>query len=136
MFNFNETELFYDLPPNKTISTVRNNGKKNVKPRVTLALCCNASGSKNLEPIIIGKLKKTRGVNGVEIEKRGIVYAANSNAWMTVIFFEKWLHQFNLRMHGHKVLLLHDNASSQQQQCGVFPPNMTSTIQPLDAGTH
>ena len=109
--------------------------RENVISRLTVALSCNASGSKNLKPIIIGKLKKTRGVNGVEIEKRGIVYAANSNAWMTVIFFEKWLHQFNLRMHGHKVLLLLDKASSQQQ-CGIFPPNMTSTIQPLDAGTN
>ena len=112
VFNFDETSIFYDLPPNKTLSTVRNNGKKIVKSRVTVTLCCNASGSEKLEPMIIGKFIKLRCFKGVEIEKRGIVYATNSNAWMTVIIFNEWLHQFNLRMHGRKVLLLLDNASS------------------------
>ena len=49
----------------------------------------------------------------VEIEKLGIVYAANSNAWMAE-FIYKWLHQFNLRMHGRKELLLLDSASSHK----------------------
>ena len=69
-----------------------------------------------MEPMIIGKLKKPRCFKGVDIEKRGIVYAANSNAWMTVIIFDKWLHQLNLWMHGRKVLLLFDNASSHKVQ--------------------
>ena len=53
---------------------------------------------------------------GVKIEKRDIVYTANSNAWMTVNIFYKWLHQLNLRMHGRKVLLLLDNAFSHKVQ--------------------
>ena len=66
--------------------------------------------------MIIGKLKKTRCLKGVEIEKRGILYAAKSNAWMTVIILIKWLHQFSLRMHGRKVLLLLENDSSHKVQ--------------------
>ena len=76
---------------------------------------------------------------GVEIEKRGIVYAADSNAWITVIICDKLLSRFNYRMHGSKVLLLLDNASSQKAQRELnkvnvvcFPLCMTSTIQPLD----
>ena len=74
------TALIYDFPPNKTLSTVRNNGKKGVKSRVTVAQCCNAYGSKKLEPMIIRKFKKPRCFKVVDIEKRGIVYAANSIA--------------------------------------------------------
>ena len=97
MFNFDETSLIYDLPPNKTLSTVRKNGKNSVKSRVTVALCCNASGSEELEPMIFGKFKKPRCFKGVEIEKRDIAYAANSSAWMNIIIFDKWLHQFKFK---------------------------------------
>ena len=96
VFNFDEAALSYDLPPNKTLSTVRNNGKKSVKSRTTVAMCCNVSGSRNMEPMIIRKFKIPRFLKGVYIEKRGIVYAANSNACMTGIIFDIWLHQFNL----------------------------------------
>ena len=34
VFKFNETALFYDLPPNKTLSTVWTKSKKSVKSRV------------------------------------------------------------------------------------------------------
>ena len=135
MFNFNKTTLFYDLPPNKTLSTIRNYGKQSVKSRVTVALCCNASGSEKLEPMIIGKFKKPRCYKGVEIEKRGILYAASSNAWLNVIIFDMWLHQIDLRMHGRKVLLLLDNASSHKVQRKLnnvnvvfFAPSMTSPV--------
>ena len=50
VFKFDETALIYDLPPNKTLSTVRNNGKKSVKSRVTVSLCCNASGFESWSP--------------------------------------------------------------------------------------
>ena len=116
VFNFDETALFYDLPPSKTLSTVRNNAKKRVKSRVTVALCCNASGSEKMEPMIIGKLKNPRCFKGVNIEKRGIVYAASSNSWMTFIILDKWMQQLNLWMHGRKVLLLLDNGSSHKFQ--------------------
>ena len=102
MFNFDETALLYGLPPSKNLFTVRNIGKKSVKSRVTVAMCCNASGSEKLGSMIIRKFKKPRCFKGVEIEKRGIVYAENSKAWMTEIIFDKWLHQLNLRIHGRK----------------------------------
>ena len=76
--------------------------------------CCNASSSINQQPVIIKNLKKPRCFKGVEIEKRGIAYTANSNAWMNGIIFDKWMHQFNLRTHGRKELLFLDNASSRK----------------------
>ena len=51
---------------------------------------------------------------GVDINKRSIVYATSSNAWMTDVIFDKWLDQFSLRIHGHKVLFLLDNPSSHR----------------------
>ena len=65
VFNFDETSIFYDLPPNKTLYTIRSNGKKSVKSRVTVALCCNASGSEKLEAMIVGKFKNPRCFEGV-----------------------------------------------------------------------
>ena len=80
---------------------------------------------------------------GVEIEKLGIVYGANSSALLTGIIFDKWLHQLNLRMHGRKILLLLDKTSSHKVRRELnsvmvvfYPPYMIFAIQPLDAGTH
>ena len=60
---------------------------------------------------------------------------------MTKELFHQWLLKFNLAMHGRKVLLLLDNASSHfvsreysNVRLHFLPPNMTSKIQPLDAG--
>ena len=104
------------LTTEKNLSTIRNNSKKSVKSRVTVSWCCIANGYDKTEPIIIAKFKKPGSFKGVEIKKRGILYAAKSNAWMTVIILVKWLHQFSLRMHGRKVLLLLDNDSSHKVQ--------------------
>jgi hypothetical protein len=60
---------------------------------------------------------------------------------MTSEIFNRWLFKFNLAMHGRKVLLIIDNASSHKilrsysnVTLHFLPPNMTSKIQPLDAG--
>lgn len=80
-------------------------------------------------------------LQNVDLEKRKIEYAANSHAWMNGELFRQWLHRFDLRMHGRKVLLLIDNASSHKVQYELnnvtvryLPPNMTSRIQSLDTG--
>jgi hypothetical protein len=71
------------------------------------------------------------------------MYRSNNNAWMTATLFQEWLVQFNKamkKMNRHVILLL-DNATSHQAPTQLsnvrihfLPPNMTSHIQPLDAG--
>ncbi|KAG6611715.1 uncharacterized protein IUM83_17222 [Phytophthora cinnamomi] len=120
VFNFDETALFYLLAPNRTLATTIRKGKKKEKQRLTVAFCCNATGSDKLDQIVIV-------------------------LWMTSVIFDEWLHHFNMRMaaSNRKVLLLVDNASCHKILRNLthvtvhfLPPNMTSVVQPLDAGKY
>ena len=71
------------------------------------------------------------------------MYRTNSNTWMTASIFQEWLLQFDkaMRQESRHVLLLLDNATSHKAPAALsnvkpqyFAPNMTSKIQPLDAG--
>ncbi|KAG6610524.1 uncharacterized protein IUM83_06475 [Phytophthora cinnamomi] len=144
VFNFDETALFYRLAPNRTLATTIRKGKKKEKQPLTLAFCCNATGSDKLDPIVIGTAKNTRCFKkGAAIKGKPILYKSSKNAWMTSVIFDEWLHHFNMRMaaSNRKVLLLVDNASCHKILRNLthvtvhsLPPNMTSTVQPLDAG--
>lgn len=143
VFNFDESALFYRLPPNKTLATIQLRGRKKVKARVTIALCSNASGSEKMKMLVIGSAKSPRCFKGIAVAKKAVEYFASPMAWMNTTIFNKWLRKFNLLMHGRRVLLLLDNASSHKAMCEhknveivFFPPNMTSRIQPLDAGVY
>ncbi|EGZ11465.1 hypothetical protein PHYSODRAFT_521014 [Phytophthora sojae] len=141
VFNFDETALFYPLAPNRTLATTY---KKKEKQRLTLAFCCNATGSDKLDPIVIGSAKNPRCFKkGAAIKGKSILYKFSKNAWMTSVIFDEWLHLFNMRMAAanRKVLLLVDNASCHKILRNLthvtvhfLPPNMTSAVQPLDAG--
>ncbi|KAG6580113.1 uncharacterized protein IUM83_15760 [Phytophthora cinnamomi] len=54
VFNFDETALFYRLAPNRPLATTIRKGKIKEKQRLTLSICCNATGSDKLNPIVIG----------------------------------------------------------------------------------
>lgn len=45
VFNFDETGLFYQLAPDRTIASRQIHGSKKVKARITIGFCCNADGS-------------------------------------------------------------------------------------------
>ncbi|KAI9920157.1 hypothetical protein PsorP6_015799 [Peronosclerospora sorghi] len=77
----------------------------------------------------------------------GCRYRANASAWMTHVIFLEWLKAFDLHVSGRKLFLITDNFSGHipveqlpyhvtLQNTTVFypPPNMTSKIQPCDAG--
>ena len=70
-------------------------------------------------------------------------YRANASAWMTASIFQEWICQFDVKMkkEGKEILLLVDNATSHKTPANLsnihihyLPPNMTASIQPLDAG--
>lgn len=141
VFNFDESALFYRLPPNKTLATLRRNGTKGDKARVTVAFCCNLTGSEKMDLIVIGTAKRPMPFRGVRVDQIPFVYYNNETAWQNRGTFGDWLRKFDLKMYDRKVLLLLDNASSHfvTYQCRnvkvyFLPPNMTSKVQPLDAG--
>lgn len=77
----------------------------------------------------------------------GCTYRANTKAWMTQAIFSEWIKYFDRRMSGRKVILVLDNCSAHSTAENLsslvelrnttvlyLPPNMTSKIQPCDAG--
>lgn len=147
VFNFDETALFYRLQPNKTLSSKPMPGKKKNLERITVCLCTNASGSKKLSPLIIGKHARPRCLKNIRnFNNLGISYKSNKTAWMTTTIFQEWLINFDKmtssECDGRKVLLLLDNASAHNinglnlssVEVLKLPAKTTSKLQPLDAG--
>jgi hypothetical protein len=141
VFNFDESALFYRLPPNKTLATVKRNGKKSEKDRITVAFCCNATGTEKMDLVVIGQSKQPRAFRKANTKSMRFEYFNNKTAWQNRSTFDEWIRRFDAKMHGRRVLLLLDNASSHYmtRECynvkiKFLPPNMTAHVQPLDAG--
>jgi len=122
-------------------------GCKQNKERLTLALCCNGDGFDKLPLWVIGKYKNPCCFKNVNLSSLGCIYQSNAKAWMTHIIFLEWLNAFDLHVANRKVLLVLDNYSAhvpfeelpaciQLRNTHVLYllPNMTSKIQPYDAG--
>ena len=82
-----------------------------------------------------------RALRKANVKNMKFVYYNNGTVWQNRSTFGDWLRAFDHKMHGRRVLLLLDNASSHAvtQTCynvkiKFLPPNMTAHIQPLDAG--
>ncbi|KAG2198831.1 hypothetical protein INT47_000747 [Mucor saturninus] len=60
IMNFNETGLYYNQPPRRTICSRPLGGLKKSKTRVTMGLLCNANGTYKGHPIVIGQFKSPR----------------------------------------------------------------------------
>lgn len=143
IFNGDETGLFYQLLPNKTLKVKGEKcvGGKLSRERLTIWLCASMSGEK-VQPLIIGKFKNPRCFK--HVDKTSLNYANNQNAWMTSIIFKNMLYNWDskLRVEGRFILLLIDNCSSHPDlnstltniKLVFLPPNTTSCLQPMDAG--
>ena len=140
-YNFDETSLFTGLQPTQTLATAAVKGGKGSKDRVTVALCSNASGTDKRRPLVIGKSKNPRCFKNFD-PSLYTDYASNQKAWMTIAEFHAWLKNFDrwAKMKHRKVALVIDNATSHKTvalECVTLfflPPNMTTVLQPLDAG--
>jgi len=91
-------------------------------------------------PKVIGKALKPRCFKNIIVNDLGVTWKANRKAWMTQELMKRWLSNFDRKMQGRKVILFLDNATSlphlnfQNVKLAFFPPNVTSTCQPLDLG--
>ncbi|CAI6370038.1 unnamed protein product [Macrosiphum euphorbiae] len=143
IFNADETGLFYRALPDKTFSYKGEScsGGKIAKERLTVLLCVSMSGEK-LKPLVIGKSVKPRCFKGIDVSKLAVEWKANSKAWMTTHIMTDWLQRLDQQMktQNRKILLFLDNATSHAHlsldnvTLIFFPPNITSTSQPLDQG--
>ncbi len=142
VFNLDETGLFWQLLPNKTMAFrgERCTGGKKSKQRITLLVGANMSGSEKFPLLVIGTSKRPRAFKNKEIP---VTYKANSKAWMTTELFEEILRAWDGRLsqQGRRVLLCLDNFSGHPPklqldniQLVFFPPNTTANSQPMDQG--
>ena len=144
VYNADETGLFFRLGPNRTLASRNDKAKgiKKDKERVTVLLCCNATGTKKLKPFVIGKFKNPRCFKNVNLATLPVRYSNNRNAWMTMEKWNEWLKWLDNNVF-EKSLLLVDNCPAHTDGFSLnlknlrveyIPPNTTSHIQPCDAG--
>lgn len=145
IFNLDETALFFKCLPNKTL-TFRNDrcfGGKFSKERVTVLVGSNASGTEKLPLLVIGKSKNPRCFRNVR--SLPVLYKSNKKAWMTGEIFSSYMKDLDEKFltQNRSVLFFADNCAAHSKELITslraiklvfFPPNMTSVVQPMDAG--
>jgi DDE superfamily endonuclease len=145
VYNADETALYWKLEPNKSLACGPITGTKKPKDRITIMLCCNATGTHKLPPVFINKYKNPYCLRNINRETLPVWYYWNNTAWMQHSIFQKWIKHVNQLMRTQKrhILLLIDNASSHQLEeneelsnikLHFLPPNTTSHLQPIDQG--
>ena len=107
VYNLDETGLFYRLGPNSTLGSGSIYGLKQSKERISIALCCNASGTDKQKPLVIGKFARPRCFVKTFDLKIYVDYTFNKKAWMTSSVFQDWLKQFDksMRLQGQHAIL-------------------------------
>ena len=145
IYNIDETGLFYQMPPSKTLAQGPWQSTKQYEDRITLVLCTNSDGSDSFKPLVIGKSAQPSCFRDFH-PGAYVMYYNNQKAWMTRYIFSEWLHHFDdyiTRKKNRPVLLLPNNVASHfpsnvdDLKCvklHYLPPNTTSQLQPLDVG--
>lgn len=162
IYNLDESGLYYRMPPDRSIASKQMSGSKKDKTRISLVFAVNADGSHSFPVISIGRAKCPRAFKKKSGKDLGFEYYWNKKAWMTgsifqlcvVLVFLEYLQLLiplfrvleyinnEMRKRGRSILLYIDNAPSHifdetkltNIRVEFLEPNMTSHIQPLDAG--
>lgn len=142
IFNLDESGLFMEMGPNRTLATCPQSGKKVSKKRITIVLCTNANGTYKFPLFVIGKSKRPRCFKGFNVNNY-VCYYSNKKGWMNSIIFFEIVNFINEKMiaENRKILLILDNAPSHKIVSNLsnvkitfLPPNTTAHLQPLDMG--
>lgn len=124
IYNCDETALWWERIPNRSLTSRALPGKKKSRQRISLMFCCNSDGSDKMKPMFIGhtkrkpnparqesesepnppKKRKTRvstyfhrcfGEHNSKLPKDECEWRATSKAWMTYLVMMEWLRLFN-----------------------------------------
>ncbi len=93
IFNCDETGLNFRLLPESTLAPFFEksaDGRKKSKERVSINACANVSGSIKLPLQLIGKAKRPRCFQGVNMDLLPVQYYSQKNAWMSTDIFLEW----------------------------------------------
>ena len=97
IYNADETALYLKAVPRKTLVAAFEQsapGIKECKQRVSILLCCNATGSHKLKPLLIGEYRNPRCLKHANRLTLPVIYRHQSNMWMTQEIFAEWFHNY------------------------------------------
>jgi DDE superfamily endonuclease/Tc5 transposase DNA-binding domain/Fission yeast centromere protein N-terminal domain len=148
IFNCDETGLFWNMTPDRSLTTRAGHDRQKEQARISALFCCNSDASERLPPLFIGTAKRPAAFSKakVNIENLGCFWRSNKQAWMTSEIFKEWLIWFDAQMQDRKVVLLMDKFSAHEiavQKVGSklqntlvvwLPGSSTSRYHPLDQG--
>ncbi|KAI8889337.1 DDE-domain-containing protein, partial [Backusella circina FSU 941] len=153
ILNFDETGLYYEQQPTRSISKTQLGGSKKSKNRFTIDLLTNADGSYKGHPIIIGKNKNPRGFKTQKSLLRRMTvgndtyveYHHSPSAWMNSKIFTEYMTRLDrsFKYNNRKAAILLDNTyvhkinkEFDNIKLIFLPANTTSKLQLLDAGMY
>lgn len=89
ILNADETGLFYNLTPDKTLKFKGEQckGGKLSKTRITVLVAANMTGLCKKKLLVIGKANKPRCFKN--IHSLPVTCESNTKSWMTLLIFEK-----------------------------------------------
>ncbi|KAK5776414.1 hypothetical protein PVK06_044373 [Gossypium arboreum] len=109
IYNMDETGLFYRLQVDHPLTTKQLERRKKDKERPAVIVCSNGDGSNKVPLWVIGKFANPRCFKHVNIDNLNYHYQGNKKIRMTGLLFQDFVHWFDARMTGRKVLLIVDN---------------------------
>jgi DDE superfamily endonuclease/Fission yeast centromere protein N-terminal domain/Tc5 transposase DNA-binding domain len=145
IYNMDEAGLFWKMLPSRGLHSVSQPGVKE-KPRVSLVVCVNATGTDRRPIWIIGNYKTPRALQSVCVATMGGRWRWNRKAWINTMIMCEWLQEFYQHIGiTRQVLLTMDNFSAHYSAIELCPPpsnirvcwlpaNSTSRYQPLNQG--
>jgi hypothetical protein len=91
IYNQDETGHFWRQVQQRSLATGKRAGRKQDKQRITVSMCCNATGTDKRELFVIGKSKCSRSFPRTSQPERdrGIRYWHNSKVWMMAADFQQ-----------------------------------------------
>ncbi|XP_014276200.1 jerky protein homolog-like [Halyomorpha halys] len=125
-------------------------GYKNIKERITILACANASGNHRLPIMVIGKSKKPRTFKNISHEDLPVIYKNQRSSWVSGELFKEWFYEHftpsitefleskNLPI---KALLIYAPSHPEVSElrngdiiAHFLPPNVASLLRPIDQG--
>lgn len=153
IFNCDETGLNFKNMPRRTLELEQESSTvedlKEIKERITIMTCSNASGGFKLPLVVIGRSAKPTCLKN--LTKLPVYYRNQKTAWMISSLFKEWfylefvpkvmLYLKSMKL-PNKAVLLVDNCSSHPKELRIgnnikvifLPPNTAALIQPMDQG--